>query len=138
MVLTTEELNFIYDRTSGRCHLCAKKLAFKNYGAIGTPAAWEVDHSNPRARGGTNRRSNLLPACISCNRSKRDRSTRSERAANGRSRKPMSKAEIERARRRQAGVGAAVGALGFFVNPLIGVAATGVGALLGAALDPED
>jgi len=70
MAFSSEQLNQIYNRTSGYCHICHKKLAFKNYGVFGARGAWEVEHSNPQAKGGTNRLNNLYPACITCNRSK--------------------------------------------------------------------
>jgi hypothetical protein len=52
MAFNEAELNQIYDRTTGRCHICHKKLAFRNYGAVGVRAAWEVEHSIPQAKGG--------------------------------------------------------------------------------------
>jgi 5-methylcytosine-specific restriction endonuclease McrA len=58
----------IFERTDGRCHLCSKPLALSNYGRLGRRGSWEVDHSKPRARGGTDRLSNLLPACPACAR----------------------------------------------------------------------
>lgn len=65
-----EILNEIYDKTDGYCRYCGKKICWKNYGEPGERGAWEVDHSNPRALGGTDRMSNLWPACIECNRDK--------------------------------------------------------------------
>ena len=47
------DLNAIYDRTSGYCHICHRKLAFYNYGIVDAKGAWEVEHSRPRALGGT-------------------------------------------------------------------------------------
>lgn len=38
-----EGLNAIYDRTSGYCHLCGKKLAFTNYARFGERGAWEIE-----------------------------------------------------------------------------------------------
>lgn len=59
MKLTHDQLEYVFERTAGYCHLCHCKLAFCNYGLHGTRGAWEVEHSNPRARGGTNRLNNL-------------------------------------------------------------------------------
>ena len=73
---TDDELNEIYDKNNGYCWHCGKKLAFKNYGIVGARGAWEVDHSNPTSRGGTNYFRNLVPSCINCNRSKGDLKTR--------------------------------------------------------------
>lgn len=139
MAFDSDKLKLIYARTSGRCHLCSKKVAFSNYGILGARGAWEVDHSVPRARGGTDRLNNVLPACIPCNRSKGDGSTRSARAKNGRTRKPMSEGERGRARGKQAAGGAVVGgAIGFFLGgPPGAVAGAAIGAGIGASVDPE-
>lgn len=76
MGYSDEELSYIYDKTGGYCWHCGKKLAWKNYGRPSERGAWEVDHSNPVSRGGTDYLQNLVPACIECNRSKRDLRTR--------------------------------------------------------------
>lgn len=71
-----DTINEVYDRNDGYCWHCGKKLAFSNYGVIGSRGAWEIDHSVPVSRGGTDRLNNLVPACIECNRSKQDLSSR--------------------------------------------------------------
>jgi 5-methylcytosine-specific restriction endonuclease McrA len=76
MAYTEDELNYIYDKNEGYCWHCDKKLAFTNYGRVGEKGAWEVDHSIPVARGGTDHLNNLVPACIECNRSKQDLTSR--------------------------------------------------------------
>jgi hypothetical protein len=63
MTASTIRLNDIYDRTTGRCHLCGKRLAFHNYGCHGTRGAWHIEHSVPRANGGTDHVNNLYPGC---------------------------------------------------------------------------
>jgi hypothetical protein len=63
----SDRLNAIYDKTGGYCHLCDKKLSFTNHGKQGAKGAWHVDHSKPKAKGGTNHMNNLFPSCISCN-----------------------------------------------------------------------
>jgi HNH endonuclease len=63
-----EMLRRIYDRTCGYCHLCGKKLSFQNYGRFEKRRAWEIEHSIPRAMGGSDHLNNLYPACIGCNR----------------------------------------------------------------------
>jgi 5-methylcytosine-specific restriction endonuclease McrA len=90
---TRDRRRAIYDRTAGHCHLCSKALAFTNYGKLGERGAWEVDHSNPRVSGGSDRLNNLYPACISCNRSKGSQATRAVRAGYGRTRAPLSNAK---------------------------------------------
>jgi 5-methylcytosine-specific restriction endonuclease McrA len=76
MGYSNEELNYIYEKNDGHCWHCDKKLAFTNYGIVGARGAWEVDHSVPIARGGTDYFRNLVPACVPCNRNKSDRKTR--------------------------------------------------------------
>jgi 5-methylcytosine-specific restriction endonuclease McrA len=72
MGYTGDELNDIYDKNDGYCWHCGKKLAFTNYGKPGERGAWEVDHSRPISKGGTDYLRNLVPTCIECNRSKGD------------------------------------------------------------------
>lgn len=125
-----DQLNSIYDRTGARCHICWKSLAFRNYGRPGRHAAWEVDHSRSRARGGSDSAQNLFAACVPCNREKSADSSRTARARNGRRLAPLSRRSCERARSEQAASGAVVGALlgmRFGIVGLIG------GALIGAA-----
>jgi 5-methylcytosine-specific restriction endonuclease McrA len=70
MAYSDDELNYIYDKTGGYCYHCGKKLAFTNYGIYGAKGAWEIDHSRSKSEGGTDYFRNLVPSCISCNRSK--------------------------------------------------------------------
>jgi 5-methylcytosine-specific restriction endonuclease McrA len=76
MAYTDEDLNYIYDKNEGFCWHCGKKLSFINYGRPGEKGAWEVDHSIPVIRGGTGHLNNLVPACVRCNRSKQDLTSR--------------------------------------------------------------
>ena len=131
MSWSVQQLAAIFSRTSGLCHLCHGKLVLKNYGIHGARGAWHVEHSKPRARGGTDHGNNLMPAHIACNLKKGTASTRSMRAANGKRKKPMSFEERDRAQARNIAVGAAGGAA-------LGAVAGGppgalVGMLLGAA-----
>lgn len=128
MAFNEEVLNQIYERTSGYCHICHKKLAFKNYGKLGARAAWEVEHSIPQAKGGSDRINNLYPACISCNRSKGASSTASARAKNGKTRAPLS---LEKRKNAKTGNAVAGGTLGAMVG---GAMAGPVGAFLGACV----
>jgi hypothetical protein len=105
---TDDELNSIFDRTDGCCHLCFARLAFSNYGLFGARGAWEVEHSNPRANGGTDRMNNLYAACILCNRSKGARSTRVVRGWRGFTAAPFSTAKREALRSRNALLGAVI------------------------------
>ncbi len=131
-------LDTIYDRTSGKCHICGKKLARLNYGLLDARGSWEVEHSIPVARGGTDHANNLFAACISCNRSKRDSTSRSARAHHGRSRAPYSSAQIKKVRTGNAisgGVIAGIATL-IFVPELFLVGAI-AGALVGYEINVE-
>ena len=125
------DLDAIYHRTSGYCHLCGLKIAFMNYGRLGDKGAWEVEHSYPRSRGGTHHGNNLYGACIPCNREKGSGwSTRTVRSWNGRSRAPLSRAKRQQAKQQQSlagavlfgAAGSAFGTLGFVIGALLGAA----------------
>lgn len=98
MSFTKDKRRRVYDRSSGYCHICHKKLAWKNYREIEARGAWEIEHSNPKARGGTDALNNLYPACIPCNHSKRTKSTRSARAVYGKTRAPLTREKREKAK----------------------------------------
>lgn len=136
---THEERSAIYDRTRGKCHLCHRKLAFTNCGVVGARMAWEVEHSRPRANGGTDRFNNLYAACIPCNRSKRAGSTRTHRARNGVTRAPLSAQKYAAAKRGNTLGGAALGGyLGYRVGGPRGAWLGGIlGGLIGAEKDPD-
>jgi len=133
MAYTDEKLSAIYDRTSGYCHICGKKLAFANYGRIGARGAWEVEHSVPRVSGGTDRLNNLYAACITCNREKRDGSTRAARGRNGLTRAPLSRSRRAQQRATNTVVGAGLGALvgGILFGPSGALIGAGIGAAAG-------
>ena len=91
--------------------------------------SWEIEHSRPRSRGGTDHLNNLYVACISCNRSKGNGTTASARAANGYRKAPLSKEK----KTSNAWTGGAVGVLAFlFVPPPLRLAAAVVGGVVGA------
>ena len=138
MAFTNSQLKQIYDRSSGYCHLCHKKLAFKNYGIFGARSAWEVEHSNPQAMGGTHRLNNLYPACISCNRSKGASSTASVRANNGKSLAPLSTIKRKEAKNSNAWAGGAAGAaIGAFAGPIGAMVGAIIGAHFGCKINPD-
>jgi 5-methylcytosine-specific restriction endonuclease McrA len=72
MSYSPERLRQVYDKTGGYCEYCGKKIAFKNYGKSKERGSWEVDHSIPLSRGGTDNLNNLFPTCTDCNREKGD------------------------------------------------------------------
>jgi len=140
MAYTDHELRKIYNRTSGKCHLCGRALSLTNYAQYGEKGAWEVEHSNCRAKGGTDRLNNLYAACISCNRSKGVRSTRAARAREGFSRAPLSREKRQTAKRENAFIGGALtlfgaAALGATGPGLVVVAA--LGAMFGHSVNPD-
>jgi 5-methylcytosine-specific restriction endonuclease McrA len=132
MRFTEDQVNHIFDRTSGKCHLCHKKLSFKNYARHGERGAWEVEHSIPRACGGSNRLNNLYAACISCNRAKGARTTRSVRTRRGLARAPMSPNARLVAKRWNALSGGVLGAVPGMM--ILGPPGAVLGAALGAVL----
>src|SRR6266581_5797613 len=123
------ELRAIYERTEGRCHICRKRLSLCNYGSFGKRGAWEIEHSVAQARGGTDHLNNLFAACILCNRSKGDSSSKSARQLHGYECAPYS----SRRRKRNAVLGAGIGSLAMIlVPPQLRLAAAIVGAVAGA------
>jgi len=138
-VFAGDVLERVFDRTDGRCHICYRRVAWKNYAVLGARGAWEVDHSVPRAFGGTDRITNLLPAHISCNRSKQAGSSRSARGQHGRRRAPLSGNGRQVACVRNSAIGAGLGWLtATILVPQVRVAATILGALGGASIDPDE
>jgi hypothetical protein len=133
-MFSDEGLSRIYDRTSGYCHICGKKLSFTNYGGYGCRGAWEVEHSIARANGGSNHGNNLYAACITCNRSKGAMTTRRSRAANGRTAAPLSRTRRAAKRRENTAFGAGSGALmGLRFGPGGALIGGIIGALIGDA-----
>ena len=108
MNVTNELKQAVLARTGGDCHICHDPVGPRSYGRIDSPRGWEIDHSVPRSKGGTDRLNNLYPAHIDCNRSKGARSTRVARRYFGYTAAPLSLAQRE-LRRRQALLLAAAG-----------------------------
>lgn len=137
-IFTDRRLSVIYDRTTGYCHICQRKMAFSNYGRVGERGAWEVEHSRPRARGGTDHGNNLYGACIPCNRPKGARGTPSARNANGYKSAPLSRERRRQARRENAVAGGLFGALlGSLAGSPGAVAGMFIGARAGYVQKPD-
>jgi len=118
----------VFVRTRGLCHICHGRLAFSNYHNHGARGAWEVDHSKPKAMGGSDHLNNLYAAHTTCNRSKQARSSASVRRENGHSRPPMSEAAMRKLKEGDAWAGA-------FSGGLLGLRFGGIpGMLIGAAI----
>jgi len=128
-----------FDRTTGKCHICGKKLAFSNYGEHGARGAWEVEHSKPKAKGGSDHGNNLYAAHITCNRSKGTASTRAARAQHGRTRAPLSVANRKKAKTGNTIAGAGIGAVvgGAIAGPPGAWLGSGIGAWLGNSTNPD-
>lgn len=139
MAYSDEQLDRIYDRTNGRCHVCRKRLAFTNYGSVGRRGAWEVDHSRPRARGGSDHGNNLYAACIACNRSKQAVTSRAVRAREGFKRAPLSQHGRDARRAANTTTGAIIGGIaGALVLGLPGILLGGAaGGVFGNSRDPD-
>lgn len=132
------DLKRIFSRTEGSCHICRNKLCFNNHGKFGRRGGWEIEHSVPVSKGGTDHLNNLYAACISCNRSKGNATTRTARAEHGYRKAPPSKQQ----RARNAWAGGAIGTLAMlFVPPpvrlLVAVVGAVTGAWIGHSADPE-
>lgn len=120
-------LRRIYDKTDGRCHICHSKLSFKSYGIRSATGSWHIEHSVPRAHGGSNHLNNLFPACIDCNLDKGTLPTRVVRGYCGNTRAPYSRAKKEQIRDDNTGAGVLIGGL-------LGLVAGPWGCVIGAAL----
>ena len=66
----------VWRKTSGGCFYCGLQLVgdglgyLSRYGGTWLPvsSSWmEIEHKEPRCKGGSNRQANLEPACGSCN-----------------------------------------------------------------------
>ncbi len=133
-----QQLEKIFHRTSGYCHICHQSLNFNHYAARGRQGAWEVEHSNPQAKGGTHRLNNLYAACISCNRAKGTKSTRSARACHHKKRAPMSVAKRKKAKITNAAKGALLGGVaGIFIAIDVAGTLALIGVLIGYWRNPD-
>jgi len=138
MQYDTNKLNSIYDKTDGCCHICHKKLAFSNYGIYGAKGSWHVDHSVPRAKGGSNHQNNLYPACIPCNLGKNSSRNNTIRSFYGNSRAPYSKDKKRKIREQNTWGGAALGGLiGMAVGPAGALIGAFVGGIIGSDNSPK-
>jgi hypothetical protein len=139
MKYSDERLEQIFDKTSGYCHLCWGRLAFSNYGQRNRRGGWNVEHSRPRALGGTDHLNNLYPAHIDCNERKSAASTRRSRQTYGRTRAPYSVTKRQQ-RKTENAVGTAIlsGAIGGALGGPIGFIAGAVaGAIKGYDQNPD-
>jgi len=138
MAYDEKTLNRIFERTRGQCHICGKQLSRRNYNQPGRRGAWEVEHSVPLVKGGSDHGNNLFPAHIKCNREKGTHTSKTARSWHGRTRAPLSKARREKAKAANAiALGIIGGVLGAVAGPPGAFVGASLGAAMGASLDPE-
>lgn len=133
-----QKLTAIYNRTQGCCHLCHRRLRFSSYGIYGLNGAWHVEHSKPKARGGTNHSNNLFAACIGCNYEKGIRRSATIRKRNGHTRAPYSRKKVERVKEENSFAAMVSGALlGLRFGPIGAIAGAVIGGLIGEDVSPK-
>jgi hypothetical protein len=132
-------LTQIYRRTSGYCHLCHSKLAFKNYGRPDNRGAWEVEHSVPCSKGGTDHLNNLFAACVICNRDKSNTTTRTARGWNGKKCAPLNPLKRKQAKFDNGFSGAIAGGFagGLIAGPIGLIVGAVTGACVGSSNNPD-
>lgn len=139
MPYTQQQLDAVYRRSSGCCHLCHKKLARTNHGVQGARGAWHVDHSIPRSKGGTDHLNNLFAACIKCNIGKSNKTTRTARRWKGKARAPLSLEKRQQAKSENGMAGAIAGGLAgaAFAGPFGAFVGAVTGACIGSSENPD-
>ncbi|MBI5425752.1 MAG: HNH endonuclease [Opitutae bacterium] len=138
MTYTESDLERIFARTNGCCHLCHARLAYVNYGLAGRRGGWEVEHSVPRAKGGSDHGNNLFAAHITCNRRKGALTSRTVRAWSGKTRAPHSAKKLQRLRHENGVAGAVLlGVFGLATGPIGAALCAGAGYAVGQAVSPK-
>lgn len=134
-----QTVSSIYRRTCGYCHLCHAKLSLKYYGQPGKRGAWQVEHSVPRSKGGTNHLNNLFAACIGCNIDKSNWTTRTARGWNGKSRAPLTPAKRKQAKFENGFTGAIAGGIAgvAIAGPFGAIVGAVTGACVGSSANPD-
>ena len=136
---TKERLNKIFDKTRGKCHLCHKLLVFSNYGVMYSRGAWEIEHSIPRSKGGTDHLNNLYASCIKCNRQKSNGTNYSVRSGNGVKKAPLSEKARKKKIFKNTAKGAAAGvAIGRLFGPGGIIICATIGALIGSEKETDE
>lgn len=131
-------LNKIYNKTDGNCHICHGKLTYGSYNQPTAKGGWEIEHSKPKFKRGTNHLNNLYPAHISCNRKKGVTSSRQARKKYGNSRAPYSKAKKNQISISNKMVGATIGlAATVAFGPVGRIVGATIGALIADEFTPK-
>ena len=105
-----ERLQRILDKTNSRCHLCREKLSLDNYAKPPEQGGWEIEHSRPQSKGGSDHMNNLYAACVPCNRQKGNRSNQRIRRKHGFTKAPQSQKRARKTAFGKAGAFAVGGA----------------------------
>jgi 5-methylcytosine-specific restriction endonuclease McrA len=138
MAKDLQRLRRIYDKTDGYCHLCHRKLSFQNHGNRNTKGAWHIEHSIPKAQGGTDHLNNLLAACIDCNIEKSTLTSRTVRSHNGNTRAPYSKSKKKEIRDSNTAAGAIIGGvIGLVGGPWGAAIGATIGGMIGNSSSPR-
>lgn len=138
MKFSEQQLKKIFERTDGYCHLCHKKLVFKNRGKYGERGAWHVEHTKAKANGGTDHLNNLKPSCIACNLEKGVKPTKVIRMNKAFARAPYSKKKKESLKKQNTTTGAILGGLlGSTAGPAGMVIGSALGGLIGKENSPK-
>lgn len=131
MAKDLQRLRSIYKRTDGYCHLCHRKLSFRNHGQKGAKGAWHIEHSVPRNNGGTDHMNNLFAACIECNIEKGTMSSRTVRSLYNNTRAPYRKEKKQEIREDNIATGMVIGGIVGLIGGPWGVT---IGATLGGMI----
>ncbi len=139
MPFDKQTLTRIYQRTSGYCHLCHAKLSVKNYGQRGKKGAWQVEHSVPRSKGGSDHLNNLFAACVSCNCDKSNKTTRTARGWNGKKCAPLNPEKRKQAKFDNGFAGAIAGGFagGMIAGPIGLIVGAVTGVCVGSSNNPD-
>lgn len=139
MPFDEDTLDAVFEKTRGHCHICRKQLTRSNHGEPDGYGSWEVDHSKPKAKGGTDHLNNLYPICTACNRDKGDSRASTARSEHGYSRPPLSPQEFEDKKQGNTVGGGVLGAAigGAAGGPLGAFIGGAIGAGMGASSEPE-
>ena len=136
-----ERLEKIFNRSSGKCHICHGRLEISKHGKQSKEGGWHVEHSVPRAIGGTDRLNNLFPAHVKCNLEKGVASSPSARRKHGKTRAPLS-VEKRKQAKFQNGVfsGGAIALASAFlrIHPATGAIATVIAVAYSFLQDPDE
>ena len=111
---------------------------FINHGINSGRDEWEIEHSKPKSKGGTDHLNNLYAACVKCNREKSNGTNYSIRSIKGVKKAPLTEDKKDKKVFSNTVKGVITGAaVDRFFGP-IGIIAGGViGAVYGSNMNPD-